>query len=130
MPETSRSTCSAIARSGSRCRSAVLPGRPFCFLHDPLAEQARREGARKGGRARSNAERAKKQIPSAMTGDELAGWLSVLFKQVLVGKTEPRVGTACATVARSLLDVLQATETEERLRALEAAAGIGERRVG
>ena len=125
MPETSRDKCSAIARSGSRCRAAVLPGRPFCFLHDPLAEPARREGARKGGRARSNAARAKKQIPEALTPEELAGGLSLLFRRLVAGQTEPRVATAAATIAKALLEVRAATEIEERLQALEEASGVG-----
>ena len=126
MPETSRDKCSAIARSGSRCRSAVLPGRPFCFLHDPAAAAARAEGARKGGRSRSNAERAKKAIPVAMTSDELAGYLSALFRAVVAGKVEPKVGTAAATIAKVLFDVRTAVAVEdlrEQLDALKALVG-------
>ena len=110
MAETSRETCSAIARSGSRCRSAPLPGRPYCLLHDPLSAEARREGARKGGRARSAAARAQKQIPTAMSSDELVGFLSALFKSVISGRTEPKVATAAATVARILFEVKTAVD--------------------
>ena len=130
MPETSREKCSAIARSGSRCRSAVLPGRPFCFLHDPLAEAQRREGARKGGKARSNAARAQKQIPAAMDADELAGWLSALFKSVVAEKTEPKVATAAATVARILFEVKTAVDVQslaEQVDELRALVERGER---
>ena len=131
MPETSREKCGAIARSGSRCRSAVLPGRPFCFLHDPLAEARRREGARKGGKARSNRERARKALPEAMGADELAGYLSALFKSVVIGKTEPKVGTAAAGIAKVLFDIKTSIDLEalaarvEELRALIAADDRG-----
>ena len=66
-----------------------------------------------------------------MSTEELAGWLSLLFKQVMAGRTEPRVGTAAATIARVMIDVREATELEQRIADLEARAGIGHgRRVG
>ena len=43
-------SCLAIARSGSRCRSPVLAGKQYCFLHDPESAERRRAAARKGGR--------------------------------------------------------------------------------
>ena len=120
--------CQAIARSGSRCASSALPGSTFCFVHDPARAEARLEASRKGGRARSNAERARKEIPSAMTSGELAGRLAALFAGVVDGKISPKVGTAAATIARAMLEVRNQTEIEERLTALEAAAGVDGRR--
>src|SRR3954453_7263892 len=116
--------CAAITRGGSRCASAVLAGAPYCWTHDPAAADRRREASKKGGRARANAERAKKQIPPAMSAEDLAGWLSLLFKQVMVGKVEPRIGTAASTIARALLEVRTTTDLERRLEELEAAAGL------
>ncbi len=120
--------CQAIARSGSRCASPVLPASAYCFVHDPASAAARREASKKGGRARSNQARARKQIPAALAPDELAGYLSSLFTAVVAGKVEPKVGTAAATIARVLMEVRAAGEIEERLRALEAAAGVAEGR--
>ena len=122
--------CQAIARSGSRCSSSVLTGSAFCFVHDPAAAEARRDASRKGGFARSNKARAQKQIPEAMSAGDLAGWLSALFRAVISGRVEPRVGTACATIAKTLLDVRAATELEERLTELEALANRGTNRRG
>ncbi len=124
--------CSAIARSGNRCSSSVLPGSAFCFVHDPNAAEARRDASRKGGRARSNKQRAAKQIPEAMSAQDLAGWLSLLFTGVLGGRIEPKIGTACATIARTLHEVRHTTELEERLSELEQLAGLdaGRRRTG
>jgi hypothetical protein len=96
--------CSAIARSGSRCSAPVLPGSTFCFLHAPEMAEARREAGRKGGKARSAQARAAKQIPDAMSAADLAGWLSRLFTDVVSGTVEPKVGTAAAAIARTLLD--------------------------
>ena len=122
--------CSAIARSGNRCSSSVLSGSAFCFVHDPSAAERRRAASVKGGRARSNAARARKQIPEAMSAQDLAGWLSVLFTGVLSGRIEPKIGTACATIARTLHEVRHTPELEARLGELEALAGLDTGRRG
>ena len=123
--------CCAIAKSGKRCVTPVMAGSAYCWMHDPAAAEARREAARKGGRNRATKARALAAIPEAMSTEELAGWLSLLFKQVMAGRTEPRVGTAAATIARVMIDVREATELEQRIADLEARAGIGHgRRVG
>lgn len=120
--------CQAIARSGSQCASPVLPDSTYCWVHDPAAADRRREASKKGGKARSNQARALAQIPEAMESAELAGWLSLLFKNVVSGRIEPRIGTAAATIARVLHEVKTVTELEVRLKELEQKAGIGDTR--
>jgi len=118
--------CSGITRGGNRCASPVVAGSTFCFLHAPEMAEARREAARRGGRNRSAKARAAKQIPEAMSAADLAGWLSLLFTNVLVGKIEPRVATAAAAIARTLLDAQVAaaqpsiSDLEEQLAVLRA----------
>ncbi len=121
--------CSAIARSGSRCGSPALPDSAYCFVHSPDTAEARREAARKGGHARSNQARARAAIPEAMDAAELGGWLTTLFKGVITGRIEPKIGTAAATIARTMMEVRELVEIEARLVAIEDAAGIGERRI-
>jgi hypothetical protein len=118
--------CAAITRGGSRCASAVLAGSTFCWTHDPAAADRRIEASKKkkGGKARANAERARKMIPPAMTSDELGGWLSLLFSNVMTGRIEPKIGTACATIARALLEVRTTTELERRIEELEQRAAL------
>jgi hypothetical protein len=74
-------------------------------MHSPEAAELRREASRKGGRNRSAKARAAAEIPDAMTPEQLGGWLSLAFKRVLTGQLEPRVGTALAAIAKTLLDV-------------------------
>ncbi len=121
-------TCQAIARSGRPCSSPPLAGSSWCWIHDPAAGEARREASRKGGHARSNQARARKRIPDAMGTDELNGYLSLLFKGVIGGRIEPKVGTAAATIARAMLEVRSASEIEDRLAELEKAAGLDGRK--
>jgi hypothetical protein len=121
-------TCSAIARSGSRCQRPALAGKQHCLMHDPASAELRREASRKGGKARANAERAKKLIPSAMSPEELGGRLSDVFLKVVDGKLSPKIGTAASTIARALIDVRTAGELEERLAELERRADLSDRR--
>jgi hypothetical protein len=120
--------CAAITRGGSRCASAVLAGSTYCWVHDPAAADRRVEASKKGGKARSNKARAAKQIPPAMSAEDLAGWLSLLFTNVMTGRIEPKIGTAAASIARVLHEVRHTTELEERLAELEARAGVGSER--
>ena len=118
--------CRGICKSGSPCKSAVLPGRPFCLFHDPEAAALRQAGSAKGGRNRANVQRAKAQIPDALTPGQLAGWLSLLFKRTIAGQTEPKIAHAAAAVARVLFDVRTAVAVEdlqEQLDALKALVG-------
>ena len=103
--------CSAIARSGSRCSSA----------------------AKKGGRNRSAQARAAAAIPEAMTPAELSGWLSMLFRSVVAGHTEPRVGSAAATIAKVLIEARAVADqpTVEELRdQLDTLRAMVERTAG
>jgi len=110
-----------------------VAGAAFCWMHDPDSADARREAARTGGRNRSAKARAAKLIPPAMAADELAGYLTALFKGVMTGRIEPKIGTAAATIARTLLEAQTAAaqptieelqEQVARLRAMvERTAG-------
>jgi hypothetical protein len=97
-------------------------------MHAPDAAELRREAGRKGGRNRSAKARAKKLIPEAMGAEDLAGLLSLLFTQVMTGRVEPKVGTAAAAVARTLLEAQAAAaqpgieDLQEQIDALRALA--------
>ena len=119
--------CRAVAKRGNPCGATVVAPEGMCAWHAPEWAERRREWSKKGGERRSNHERAKKQVPAAMTAKELGGWLGVLFRGVVGGKIAPKVGTAAATIARALLEAREAGELEERVAELERAAGAGDR---
>ncbi len=124
------SQCIGRNKAGQPC-SAQAWKDELCRWHHPELEEQRAEARRKGGAARSNRARARKQIPAVMSPDELAGWLSLLFAKVVAGITEPRIGTAAATIARTLLEVREVTDLERRLTALEERASTTQdRRIG
>jgi hypothetical protein len=118
--------CCAIAKSGSRCRRPALAGKQHCLMHDAESAEIRREAGRKGGRNRSAKARAAKLIPGAMSAEDLAGWLTLLFTSTMTGKVEPKVATACAAIAGRLLEAQTAAvqpsiaDLEEQLAVLRA----------
>jgi len=57
-----------------------------------------------------------------MTPAELNGVLSDTLRRTLAGGIEPGVANAAASLSRAMIAVREATETEERLEALEKAA--------
>ena len=42
--------CSAIARSGERCKGVAIDGSGLCYAHHPEHAESRRRAARKGGK--------------------------------------------------------------------------------
>ncbi len=121
--------CTGITKDGKPCAAKPRPGTELCPWHtDNLAER-RREWSRRGGVNSSNKARAKKQLPAqALTLHEVQGLLSFTLKATLAGKVEPGVANAVANVARTMTTVAQAGEMEARIRVLEEAAGLADRR--
>jgi hypothetical protein len=121
--------CQATAASGNPCSATPRPGRPYCLWHDPQAEGLRRDLSRKGGAARSNRAKARKQMTdAALAPAELQGLIGATIRSVLAGKKSPGIGQAIASLARAAIAIREATEWEERLTRLEAAAGVADRR--
>lgn len=121
--------CTAVSKSGEPCNATPVPGDTRCAWHAPAWAEKRRQWSAKGGAARSNRVRAKKRLPAeTLSLTEVQAFLSYTLKATLAGKIEPGVANAVANVARTMTTVVQAGEVEERLRELEAAAGLRERR--
>ncbi len=101
----------------------------MCAWHDPQLATERAAWRQKGGQSRSNKARARKRLPAeTLSLTEVEAFLSYTLKATLAGKVEPGVANAVANVARTMTTVVQAGEMEGRLRELEAAAGLRERR--
>ncbi len=117
--------CASLTRDGKPCSASPRPGSAYCPWHDPSLSKRRAEWSAKGGSGRSNKARAAKALPSPiLSSDELISWLSLVFKQTIVGKTEPPVATACASLARTIADLRRGAEIEDRLAGLERVLGI------
>jgi hypothetical protein len=60
---------------------------------------------------------------------EIQGLLSKALRDVLAGNLEPGIANAAAGLSRALVTIREATTLEERISALEQAAGIHTRRI-
>jgi len=116
--------CTASTTAGSPCSAQPVRPDGYCYWHSPALAAERDAARRRGGSARSNQARAKKQIPEAMSVEDLAGWLSLLFTSVMAGRIEPKIGTACAAIARTMDELRKTTELERRLEELERRANV------
>lgn len=123
--------CRGTTKDGKPCAAKPRPGTARCPWHsDDLADR-RREWSRRGGVNSSNKARARKHLPDGtMSAPELGGLLGLVLKGVIAGKIEPGVGNAAANIARAMNDVIKTADIEERLRDLEEAAGLSDRRRG
>lgn len=119
--------CSSITKAGKPCKGKPLPGRPYCMTHDPEQAERRLEGNRKGGEARANARRAAKQwaaIGEQMDPENLPAILRACMLSVRAGTLEPSQASAIANLAKTSVSITNELELEERIKALEEAAGI------
>ena len=118
-------TCKSPNRAGGPCGAQHYRD-GWCRWHHPELEAQRQAERAAGGQARSNKVRARRQLADAvLTINDLDGLLCRALVQVAAGKVEPGVGSAMATIAKTITGIRQAGELERRLEELERAAGIG-----
>ena len=119
------SHCQGKNRDGAPCSAHVYEGETWCRWHDPARATERAAWSRKGGAARSNKARARRQLADAvLTINDLDGLLCRALVQVAAGKMEPGVGSSMAGIAKTVVAIRQASELERRLEELERAAGL------
>lgn len=124
-------TCSAITKGGSRCSRPALAGKQHCLMHDAGSIELRREASRKGGYARSNAERARKALLPALTSEDLLVTLSEVIRKAEKSEIEPGVVNCISGAARTMNEIRKSTEIERRIEELERVAGMSnDRRFG
>jgi len=112
--------CQGTTAGGKPCAAKALPGDRYCPWHSPAWADRRREWSSQGGTNRSHKQRAKRALPAEpLTTAELHSWLGLVFRRVITGKTEPAIATAAATVARTMAELVKASDFEARMAELE-----------
>lgn len=124
--------CLGTNRDGNPCSAYVAEGDTWCQWHNPARASERTEWARKGGSARSNKARARKQLAEqAMAIEDIDALLCTALVNVSEGRLEPGVGSAMAGISKTIVGIRSASDLERRLEELERASGIGPvRRIG
>ena len=115
--------CSAIARSGERCKGVAIDGSGLCYAHHPDHVESRRRAARKGGKRGGRGRRACRPVVEVTA---LKHRFEELGEDVLDGKVDRAdavvVGQLWNYAVRAVAVTLKAKEVEElegRLEQLE-----------
>jgi hypothetical protein len=116
--------CIGTRKDGSPCEAKAVTGSDYCLAHDPARVVEMAEWRRQGGKASSNASRARKAA-AGMNPVEIVGILGGVLAGVLAGDYTPGQANAAASVARAMMQIHEMTALEERIAALEARAGVG-----
>lgn len=119
--------CKATTQTGEPCKSFAISDRGFCVSHDPAYRGRKHEGSRRGGEARANVRRAAKQwaaIGREIAPDDLPAVLRAAIAAVWDGTLEPAQASAIAGLAKASVQLSHDLELEQRIAALETAAGI------
>lgn len=121
--ETQR-RCRGTRKDGASCEAKAVTGSDYCLAHDPARVVEMAEWRRQGGKASSNASRARKAA-AGMGAAEIIGILGGVLSGVLAGDYTPGQANAAASVARAMMAVHETSAIEERITALEAKADAG-----
>jgi hypothetical protein len=121
--------CQKKKSDGSRCKARALCGKKRCALHsDPrkAAELGRRGGRR---RTRCNPE-ALRDFLAPKNAEDLQQLLAESIVEVRNGKIDPRVANSISYLGMGFLRVIEVSNLENRLNALEELRTKDDRRLG
>src|SRR5438067_945181 len=114
--------CSGIRADGARCTAPARPGEPWCLGHSPDLAERRAEGRRRGGRNRSNLARAARAATASPQVAALLAKLETALDDTLSGDLPAASASAAASLARSIIAVLESADADARLEQLERLA--------
>ena len=116
--------CTAIAKSGARCRAPALPDDDTCFTHSPAVAAKRAERNRRGGLNKRSEARAFKAWVVAGERVAIADLPKLLLgmaEAVATGELEPARASAISRLITTALTVAAHVGWEVRLQELEDA---------
>ncbi|UCC73035.1 MAG: hypothetical protein JSV86_00265 [Gemmatimonadota bacterium] len=115
--------CAAITRFGEPCKKDAIKDQDYCTVHHPAHAKSHRERSREGGRQKLN-RTAPLDISDLdpTTLDGLKGVLGRALERLGRLNFDSKVANAIAVLAREQRSILQDSEFERRLAALEETA--------
>ena len=123
---TGQPRCVAQTRHGTRC-GAFATGGVFCRIHDPDQRDAVRAGCAKGARAASQVRALKARRPPLDTTSGLVAYVAMLIGDVVDGRVPPDVARTALYGASIQRQLIEASDLERRLAALESQLATGGR---
>jgi hypothetical protein len=119
----SERACRAQTKQGANCRAPALPGYETCLSHTPeLAEKVRLARMR-GGSAAAKVRVLQGRRLKLDSSQALVRFLGDVAQDTLSGAIDPNVSRATVYAVATLRATLETADLEQRLAALEAAAG-------
>jgi len=117
-----RALCEAMRKDGTSCRAVTLPTSTWCWTHHPERQDIA-AAARRSGRVKANrliALRGKRSKLS--TVPELVRFVATLVHRVIDGELTPDVARVALYGLHLQKSLVELSDLERRLTALEAAA--------
>ena len=113
--------CSATKPDQSKCENAVIDGSEFCFFHDPLKAQQRREAQARGGRE-NRMKTLDSTAPDVRLDDvrDAQAVLKQTLNWVLKGTIDPRIANSVCFIVNTFMRAAEQGNLETRIEDLEA----------
>ena len=112
--------CPATTAAGTPCRSPVLKGGTFCWMHSPSTASERRAAASKGGSVTA----ARRQLllgnVDFSTPATVVSFIEALTRACLLNQVSAGVAETCSRLASEAARLRSAVDLAERVTALEA----------
>lgn len=122
--------CRHISPSGASCLAYAVNGQPYCFYHDPRPEAIakRQKALMKGAKRQRSCDGLSTREPRSLaTMQDLKAALDELFNAGMSGQLSTSRISALASVANSLCKIIEGSDLEARIKAIEdrqAALGM------
>jgi hypothetical protein len=128
--------CFTVKKDGELCKNAAMPGKIFCRWHSPNPEDIARhlEEARRGGVTKAYgslvAGAALMEDPAVAeldltTADGLKRYLAATLRGLGKLPLDVRIGAVISQLASAQRAIVESSDLESRLAALEAAQAVG-----
>lgn len=111
--------CAHVRTNGERCRGYAVTGSRFCFAHDPAQADKRDDARRRGGEA-GKVEPLPESTLTVRTMADVLELIETTINDVRAGRVDVKVANAVGYLANVSVKVIQQTDIESRLEALES----------
>jgi hypothetical protein len=114
-------TCSGTTTDQTKCQAAAIRRSEFCFFHDPLNAEKRRESQAQGGR-QNRLRTLGDSAPDLKIEDseDVITLLVQTINQVRKGQMDPKAANAMGYLANIIIKALEQNNFETRIEQLEA----------
>ena len=121
--QTTSGLCQATTAAGGPCRSPVLKGGSFCFMHEPSATEERKEAASRGGSVTAARRALLQGQVDFSTPASVVAFIELMTRSLLLGQLPASTAEVCSKLAGEAARLRSAIDLAERLDELETAVG-------